>query len=66
MLCYALDHKQLFFLTNRRHPPNAKQNTSGPARSVSSMMLASVCCNGFKTDRVCKIENEGKVRFNGY
>ena len=43
----------ILILTSSRNPPNAKQNTNGPARSVSSMMLASVSCNGFNTDNVC-------------
>lgn len=49
-ICYHA--KELLSLTSRRNPPNAKQNTNGPARSVSSIMDASVCCSGFKTDNV--------------
>ena len=47
----------ILILTSSRNPPNAKQNTNGPARSVSSMMLASVSCNGFNTDNVCNKED---------
>jgi len=39
-------------LTRSRHPPNARQNTSGPARSVSCMIDASGCLSGWSTDSV--------------
>jgi len=41
-------------LTSRRKAPNARQNTSGPAKSASCRMDASVMRNGFRTARVCK------------
>ena len=40
---------QNLMFTNSRKPPNAIQNTSGPAKSESSMILASVCPNGLST-----------------
>jgi len=43
--------------TKRRKPPNAIQNTRGPARSESSITLASVCCNGFNTVFVYKMND---------
>lgn len=36
-------------LTKSRNVPNAKQNKSGPARSVSSMILRSTGRRGFRT-----------------
>lgn len=39
-------------LTSRRKPPNAKQKTNGPARSVSSKMLFSVVRKGLRTESV--------------
>lgn len=62
LLCYATLGIYLCFesflilmiLTRSKKPPNARQNTKGPARSVSSMILESVCCSGLRTDNVCK------------
>ena len=39
-------------LTRSKQPPNARQNTRGPARSVSCMIAASGCFNGCRTDSV--------------
>lgn len=52
-LCYE-SFLILMILTRSKKPPNARQNTKGPARSVSSMILESVCCSGLRTDNVCK------------
>jgi hypothetical protein len=41
-------------LTSSRKPPNAMQNTNGPAKSVSSKMVFSGVRNGFSTESVCK------------
>lgn len=43
-------------LTNNKNPPKAKQNTNGPAISVSSKILFSGFLIGFNTERVCKIK----------
>lgn len=42
------------WLTSNKNEPNVKQNTSGPAKSVSCKIVWSVVRNGFKTDSVCK------------
>lgn len=46
--------EQASVLTSSRKAPNARQKTSGPAKSVSCRMDASVMRNGFRTARVCK------------
>lgn len=45
---------ELFVRTNNKNEPNVKQNTNGPARSVSCKIVCSVVRNGFNTDIVCK------------
>ncbi len=45
-------HRACSALTSRRDPPNMRQKTSGPARSVSCMMAASGVFIGFSTDSV--------------
>ena len=39
-------------LTRSKKPPNAIQNTKGPARSESSNISFSGVLNGFKTESV--------------
>lgn len=46
-------HARFAQLTKSKNDPNAKQNTSGPAKSVSCKMVWSVVLNGFNTDNVC-------------
>lgn len=41
-------------LTRSKNEPNVKQNTSGPAKSVSCNIVWSVVRNGFNTDNVWK------------
>lgn len=45
-------------LTSNKNDPNVKQNTSGPAMSVSCDIVLSVDRNGFKTDNVCKVSEK--------
>lgn len=56
LLNWCRGHTHPCYLTSNNVEPKAKQNTMGPAKSVSFMMLPSAAFNGCNTVRVfCQI-----------